>query len=161
LIPYIAGAAAQAAATGMPLMRAMPLVFPEDRLARSFELQYMFGDALLFAPIIAAGGSTQVYFPAGENWVDVETGEWIAGGSVKHITRPLDGYALFGREGHVLCLGRAVQHTGEIDLAKPVEAAWVFGKITSAPCVMNDVVTLSQDGKLVGISDDCIRVFAK
>jgi alpha-D-xyloside xylohydrolase len=63
---------------------------------------------LLFAPIIAAGGSTQVYFPAGENWVDVETGEWIAGGSVKHITRPLDGYALFGREGHVLCLGRAV-----------------------------------------------------
>lgn len=161
LIPYIAGAAAQAAATGMPLMRAMPLAFPNDRLARSFELQYMFGDALLFAPIIAAGGSTQVYFPAGENWVDVESGEWIAGGTVKTIRRGLDNFALFGREGHVLCLGRAVQHTGEIDLTAPIEMAWVFGKATSAPCVMNNAVTLDADGSLRGVARKHHKVFGE
>jgi alpha-D-xyloside xylohydrolase len=161
LIPYIAGAAAQAAATGLPLMRAMPLAFPEDRLARSFELQYMFGDALLFAPIIAPGGETQIYFPAGENWVDVETGEWIAGGSVRTVKRTLDSVAVFGREGHVLCLGRAVQHTGEIDPAAPIESAWVFGHAANKPCVMNGVVTVSSTGTLLGISSDRIRVFAK
>ena len=38
------------------------------------------------------------------------------------------GFAVFGREGYALPLGRAVQHTGEIDAANPLEMLWVFGK---------------------------------
>ncbi len=160
LIPYMLGASAQAEATGLPLMRAMPLAFPDDRLARSFEGQYLFGDALLVAPIIQPGGHVEVYFPAGEAWFDLDTGERIAGGQVRKVHKAIDQLPAWGREGHVLCLGRAVMHTGEIDLTTPIEAAWVFGKATAAPCVMNDAVTLSQDGKLVGISVDRIRLFA-
>ena len=40
----------------------------------------------------------------------------------------LDQFPVFGREGHALPLGRAVQHTGEIDDANPLELLWVFGK---------------------------------
>jgi hypothetical protein len=35
---------------------------------------------------------------------------------------------VFGREGYALPLGQAVQHTGEIDSARPLESLWVFGK---------------------------------
>jgi len=140
LIPYIAGAAAQAASTGLPLMRAMPLAFPRDRLARSFELQYLFGDALLVAPIIASGGNTDVYFPAGENWFDFKSGERIKGGQIRSVQRTLDEAAIFGRDGHVLCLGKAVMHTGEINLSAPIDTVHVFGLPKVVPCVMDSAV---------------------
>ena len=155
LIPYIAGAAAQAAARGLPLMRAMPLVFPTDRLARNFELQYLFGDALLVAPIIASGGTTLVYFPAGENWYDLKTGERIAGGGVRTVHREIDEVATFGREGYVLCLGEPVSHTGEIDLAAPVSEIHIFGFPLTQPCVIDNVVGAYVDEKsalLTGIA---------
>ena len=42
----------------------------------------------------------------------------------------LDQFPVFGREGYALPLGPAVQHTGEIDPAKPLEQLWVFGRPT-------------------------------
>jgi len=39
---------------------------------------------------------------------------------------------VFGREGHALPLGPAVQHTGEIDSQRPLNALWLFGKPTHA-----------------------------
>jgi alpha-D-xyloside xylohydrolase len=154
LIPYLGGLAQQAAKTGLPMMRAMPLAFPQERAAHAFELQYLFGDALLFAPIIAPGGEVEIYFPRGignETWIDCLTGERIAGGEVRRIKRALNKFALFGREGHVLCLGRAVQHTGEIDLLAPIEEVWQFGAPQYAPCVLDDVITLGASGTLLGI----------
>lgn len=143
LIPYMVGASEQAARTGLPLMRAMPLAFPHDRLARSFEGQYLFGDALLVAPIIQPGGCVEVYFPAGQAWYDLDTNERIEGGQIRTISKSIEQLPAWGREGHLLCLGRAVQHTGEIDLASPVEEVRVFGVPTSAPCVMQSAVTVT------------------
>jgi alpha-D-xyloside xylohydrolase len=139
-------------------MRAMVLAFPQDRIAHGFEMQYMFGDALLFAPIIAAGGTTTVYFPAGENWFDLDTGERIVGGTTRVVQRALNEFALFGREGHVLCLGRAVQHTGEINVESPIEEAWLFGEPTVPPCVMKNVVRL-EGARLIGVEAAQCRRF--
>jgi alpha-D-xyloside xylohydrolase len=161
LIPYMVGASEQAARTGLPLMRAMPLAFPADRRARSFEGQYLFGDALLVAPIIQAGGTVEVYFPAGENWYDLDTGECIEGGQVRVVQRPIDKFAAWGREGHLLCLGSAVMHTGEIDLAAPIEEVRVFGEPRVAPCVMNDCVTLKRENNVIRITGvKAAQVFA-
>jgi alpha-D-xyloside xylohydrolase len=154
LIPYMLGLAEQAARTGLPMMRAMPLAFANDRLARSFEGQYLFGDALLVAPIIAPGGMVEVYFPHGENWFDINTGERIEGGQVRVIQKAIDALPAWGREGHVLCLGRAVMHTGEINVSAPIEELRVFGMPRHAPSVMNQCVTLTQENgvaKLAGI----------
>ena len=145
LIPYIMGAAAEAARTGLPMMRAMPLAFPLDRLARTFDGQYLFGEALLVAPIIRAGGTVEVYFPAGEAWYDLDTGERIEGGQVRLMTKSLEDLPVWGREGHVLCLGPAVMHTGEIDLVQPIETVRVFGAPRVAPCTMNQSVKLTLD----------------
>ncbi|MBL8516471.1 MAG: alpha-xylosidase [Betaproteobacteria bacterium] len=144
LIPYIAGAAEEAARTGLPLMRAMALAFPDDRAARAFPLQYLFGPALLFAPIVQPGGEVEVYFPRGEHWIDWASGERIEGGSVRTVKRDLDSIALWGREGHALALGRAVRHTGEIDLTAPVEAVKLFGLTRAQPCVMGSMLRLRE-----------------
>ena len=133
LIPYIMGAMQQAAATGLPVMRAMALAFPDDRAARAYEMQYMFGDALLVAPITTAGGSTEVWFPAGSAWYDLGTGERIAGGQVRRVHKAIDQLPVYGREGHMLCLGAEVMHTGQIDLAHPVQEVWLFGVPKYAP----------------------------
>jgi hypothetical protein len=35
---------------------------------------------------------------------------------------------VFGREGYALPLGRAVQHTGEMNVDNPLEPLWLFGR---------------------------------
>jgi alpha-D-xyloside xylohydrolase len=111
----------------MPVARAMPLAFPESRLVRDFETQFMCGDALLVAPILRDGGEVDIALPPGA-WYDLNTRARYAGSQELRYAAKLDQFPVFGREGHALALGRAVQHTGEMNDELPIEALWVFGK---------------------------------
>ena len=56
--------------TGMPAMRMMPFAFPNDPAVADMFDEYMFGDALLIAPVLTAGATSRsVYLPAGV-WID-------------------------------------------------------------------------------------------
>jgi alpha-D-xyloside xylohydrolase len=126
LLPYLQRVIAEAPATGLPVMRAMPLAFPRDALTRSYETQFMCGDALLVAPILQNGGEVEIALPAG-GWYDLNSRERLEGGCVIRYLVSLNQYPVFGREGYALPLGRVVQHTGEIDAENPLEQVWVFG----------------------------------
>jgi alpha-D-xyloside xylohydrolase len=115
----------------MPVMRAMPLAFPANALTRCYETQFLCGNALLVAPIIQEGGEVEVALPPGA-WYDLNSHQRFPGGRVLRYKATLDQFPVFGREGHALPLGPAVQHTGEIDAARPLEQLWVFGKPTRA-----------------------------
>jgi alpha-D-xyloside xylohydrolase len=130
LIPYLESVIATACATGLPVMRAMPLAFPGNALVRGFETQFMCGDALLVAPIVRAGGEAEIALPPG-GWFDLNTRQRVAGRQVLRYRAKLDQFPVFAREGYALPLGRAVQHTGEIDATRPVEMLWLFGKPTT------------------------------
>jgi alpha-D-xyloside xylohydrolase len=127
LIPYLESAIAEATRSGMPVARAMPFAFPESRLVRDFETQFMCGDALLVAPILRHGGEVDVALPPGA-WYDLNTRARYAGSQVLRYAAKLDQFPVFGREGSALPLGRAVQHAGEIHDELPLDALWVFGK---------------------------------
>ena len=127
LLPYLGTVVTQAARTGMPVMRAMPLAFPGNALTRAHDMQFMCGDALLVAPVIAPGGEVDVALPPGA-WYDLATRQRVAGRQVIRYHATLDRFPVFGREGHALTLGPAVQHTGEVDRENPLNALWVFGK---------------------------------
>ncbi len=127
LIPYLETTIARALQSGLPVMRAMPLAFPGNALVRDFETQFLCGDSLLVAPILREGGDVEIALPPG-NWYDLNTRQRFAGRQVIRYRAKLDQFPVFGREGHALPLGRAVQHTGEIDAALPLEMLWVFGK---------------------------------
>ena len=131
LIPYLESVIATATTTGLPVMRAMPLAFPGNALVRDFETQFMCGDALLVAPIVREGGDVEIALPPG-GWYDLNTRQRIAGRQVLRYRAKLDQFPVFAREGYALPLGRAVQHTGEIDAAHPLELLWVFGKPAAA-----------------------------
>jgi len=81
---------------------------------------------LLVAPIVREGGEVEVALPPGA-WFDLNTRRRFAGRQVLRYRAKLDQFPVFGREGYALPLGRAVQHTGEIDSTSPLESLWVFG----------------------------------
>jgi alpha-D-xyloside xylohydrolase len=130
LIPYLERVIDEATRTGLPVMRAMALAFPGNALVRDFETQFMCGPALLVAPVLREGGDVDIALPPG-NWYDLNTRQRFAGRQVIRYRAKLDQFPVFGREGHALPLGRAVQHSGEIDRAAPLEMLWVFGKPTT------------------------------
>jgi alpha-D-xyloside xylohydrolase len=126
LVPYLIECARVASETGLPMMRAMVLAFPDDHLAWNFEEQYMLGDALLVAPVIQPGGEKQVYLPKGD-WYDFWTGQHFKGRQIRQINSPLDKIPLFGRGGKILPLGPAVQHTGELRSKEKINKIKLFG----------------------------------
>jgi alpha-D-xyloside xylohydrolase len=126
LIPYLQACAIQAQQTGLPVMRAMPLAFPEQPLCRSFEEQYLLGPSLFVAPVVTPGGDTVFYLPEG-GWYDLWSGEYNQGPGLIERDIALEHIPVFGREGHMLPLGPAVQHTGELKPEMDLEEVWVFG----------------------------------
>ncbi|MGI6048357.1 MAG: TIM-barrel domain-containing protein [Petrimonas sp.] len=108
LFPYIYSAALQGRLTGMPILRAMPLMFPDDRMVDNMTNQYMFGDNLLVGVY-----SDSVYLPKG-NWVNFWTGETVSGGRTVHASVPeTRGGALFIREGAIIPYQKASHFIGE------------------------------------------------
>jgi len=89
-----------AAEGGLPLMRMMPLAFPEIqwRGINDWDQQYMLGDDLLVAPAAFYGNTRAVYLPAGE-WYDVFAGEWVTGPAWRVHDMPIENIPLFVREG--------------------------------------------------------------
>lgn len=126
LIPYLQSCAEQAAETGLPVMRAMALAFPEDPASWAFEEQFMCGDSVLVAPVVKPGGGCRYYLPKGE-WFDFWTGDAVAGGDCVDAELPLDRIPIFVRAGSILPLGPVVQHTGELTAETAVETIRVFG----------------------------------
>ncbi len=100
LLPYSLAAAGEAHQTGMPLMRAMPLIYPEypDAHLDWVQYQYLYGPDLLAAPVYSWGTSRLIWFPPGE-WVDVETGEVIAGPQQLRVPAPIEKLPLYRRVG--------------------------------------------------------------
>lgn len=126
LIPYLQACALEAQQTGMPVMRAMMLAFPDEPFSWGFEQQYMLGPSLLVAPVLQAGGKVRYYLPAGK-WYDIWAEAWVQGPGVFEREMPLDQIPVFGREGTLLPLGPAVQHTGQLKAGLDLEQVWAFG----------------------------------
>lgn len=101
LFPYLYSLAHEAQRTGLPVIRAMPLVFPDDPNTCDKDLQFMLGPWLLVAPIYDAGEERTVYLPEGV-WFDFWTGERFAGPATLRVHAPLDTLPLFVRGGAIL-----------------------------------------------------------
>jgi len=99
--------------TGMPVMRALWLNYPDDPKAVACSDQYLLGRNLLVAPVVEPGAtSRRIYLPRGD-WYDFWTGERVAGG--REINRPvnLETLPLYLPAGSILPLGPVKQYTSE------------------------------------------------
>lgn len=144
LIPYVLGIIEDAVRTGLPVQRSMALAFPSDPIAQVWDTQYLLGPALLVAPAVRPGTQVQVYLPKGEAWWDLNTGWRYEGGTTWTVEAGLDTLPVFGREGHMLCLGPAAQHTGDFNSARILDEVWMFGMPEHSPVVMRNKIRVMQ-----------------
>ncbi len=79
LMPYLFAAAVEAHQSGIPMMRAMHLEFPDDPACDTLDRQYMLGGSLLVAPVFTHEGTVDFYLPAGM-WTHYLTGKVVEGG---------------------------------------------------------------------------------
>jgi len=103
LMPYLFQKAVEACETGVPMMRAMLLEFPDDPACASLDQQYLLGDALLVAPVFRADNTVNFYLPDG-TWTNFFTGEQKPGGRWYRETHDFLSLPLYVREGSVLAL---------------------------------------------------------
>lgn len=104
LLPYIYTSFMRAAADGQPVQRPLLLDWQADRNTWTLDDQYLFGEQLLVAPVLAPGQYQRaVYLPAG-SWRDLRTGERHAGGQYVTVAAPLEAIPLFARGGGVIPL---------------------------------------------------------
>lgn len=113
MLPYLYSVVRECATTGMPIMRALWLHFPNDPKAVASGDEYLWGRNLLVAPVVEKGATTrQIYLPRGA-WYDFWTGERLDGG--REISRPVDleTIPLYVRAGSLLPLGPVKQFTSQ------------------------------------------------
>lgn len=99
LKPYIRLQMERAHQDGTPVMRPLFYDFPEDPKAWECEDAYMFGDALLVAPVLMPGVSSRpVYLPSGCRWTEEATGRQYDGGQTVDAYAPLEVIPVFRKE---------------------------------------------------------------
>lgn len=131
LLPYIYAVSHEVTAADGTFQRALVMDFPADKAVWGCADEFMFGRALLVAPVVHAqytpekvayddtpvdfspARSTQVYLPKGSDWYDFWTGERLKGGRTVTRETHLDTVPLYARAGAIIPLGPDVQYSGE------------------------------------------------
>lgn len=104
LLPYILHTARQSAEKGLPMMKALCLVFPQDANLEAYPYQYMFGDSILVAPIVQPDLlAADVYLPEGV-WYSFWDDRRYPGGSVYSIPTSIDRIPVFVRANSLIPL---------------------------------------------------------
>lgn len=97
LLPYLYTAAAEAARTGWPVMRALPFVYPDDPAYDACVTTYLLGPDLLVSAF-----TPKINIPPG-TWYDWRTGEPVTGPTVRDVkVTPSWGGSLYVRAGAIV-----------------------------------------------------------
>jgi len=99
LRPYIHQHMDIASKNGTPVMRPMFYDYPKDEICYKLDDQYMFGEDILFAPIVQQGQTERVvYLPEGD-WVDVHSKEVVKGPLQVIKTAEIHEFIAFVKKG--------------------------------------------------------------
>jgi alpha-glucosidase len=132
ILPYIYSMAHLATRTGLPVMRAMPLAFPDDPVSDTLNMQYMLGDAFLTAVF-----TEKIHLPAGE-WFDYWTGESLHGPADITAKYPDDrGGVLFARAGAIIPRAPVMDYFGH--------KSWETLELEIFPGARNEPFVLCED----------------
>ena len=114
LVPYLYSCAKATYDSGAPFMRALWMDFPNDPNVANLGTEYMFGPALLAAPVTEQGQTKKrVYLPAGADWYDFWTGKKQKGGRWIVAAAPVDRIPLFVKAGSIIPIGSDIQSTAQ------------------------------------------------
>ena len=110
LLPYLYSTVRECHDTGLPIMRALWLHYPDDPAAVARGDEYLWGPSMLVAPVVEKAATTRrLYLPRG-SWIDFWTEENVTGG--RELDRPVDleTIPLYVRAGAVIPMGPVKQY---------------------------------------------------
>ena len=116
LLPYLYSTAFEAAATGIPVLRALPIAFPDDPNVVDKDLEFMIGPWILAAPVCDRTQRRNAYIPGG-TWFNYWNGSRFEGPQTLRPEVPLERIPLFVRGGAIIPLGPRAQRVYEGALA--------------------------------------------
>jgi alpha-glucosidase (family GH31 glycosyl hydrolase) len=112
-MPYLYSAIKETCDTGLPVMRALWLHYPDDAAAAARGDEYLYGRDILVAPVVEKSATTRnLYLPKGY-WYDFWTNEKHTGGQEINRSVDLGTLPLYVRAGAVIPTGPIKQYTGE------------------------------------------------
>ncbi|MFO7657032.1 MAG: alpha-xylosidase [Bacteroidales bacterium] len=119
LIPYIYEQSKKSAITGFPVLRALIMYHPEDKMCWQIHDQYYFGDDFLVAPVMSSENQRDVYLPEGI-WVNLFNGSVTNGAQwLKGYEASLEEMPVWVRFGAVVpYYPESVNCTDEMDWSK-------------------------------------------
>jgi alpha-D-xyloside xylohydrolase len=106
LLPYIYSLSWDVTKNRGSMMRALIFDFRRDTVALAQTDEYMFGKALLVAPVVEKGvRKRNVYLPAGTSWFDFFSGRRFDGGQTINADAPISHIPVFARAGSIVPIG--------------------------------------------------------
>lgn len=119
LLPYIVEQSKKITISGFPMIRAMLMHHPEDKMCWHIDDQYYFGDDFIVAPVMNSENVRDVYLPEG-NWINFFTGEKAQGGKwLNNLEIPLEEMPVWIKENaKVSVYPKHVESTDDIDWSK-------------------------------------------
>ncbi len=113
LFPYIYSLAGWTSQHDYTMFRPLVMDFPRDRTARELNDEFLFGPALMVAPITQyRQRARSVYLPPAAAWYDYWTGQPAASGTFS-APAPNDEIPVFVRAGSIIPYGPAMQYVAE------------------------------------------------
>jgi alpha-D-xyloside xylohydrolase len=133
LLPYLYSLGGRVSRLNDSWIRPVAFAFPEDAKTHDLKTQFMVGDELMVAPVLAPMlygpeskpvtdpvKTVDVYLPENSSWIDFWSGRPQAGGQTVKVEAPLSHTPLFVKAGSILPLGPRMQYSGEKPAA-PIE----------------------------------------
>jgi alpha-D-xyloside xylohydrolase len=121
LLPYIYSTSWDVTRNAGTMMRPLAMDFRNDRAALPIGDQYMFGKALLVAPVTQPFTDVRtVYLPGKDDWYDFWSGERRSGGRVVAANADMATIPVYVRAGSIVPLGPVKQYADEPS-SEPVE----------------------------------------
>ena len=120
LLPYIYSEAWQVTSNHGTLMRPLVMDWRDDVQAQDIGDEYLFGPAILVAPVTTQGAtSRKVYLPKSA-WYDFWTGAKVEGGRYIDAEAPLEKLPLYIRAGSIVPMGPTMEWSTQKP-ADPIE----------------------------------------
>jgi alpha-D-xyloside xylohydrolase len=113
LYPYIYSLAGWTTERSYTMFRPLVMDFTDDRTARELTDEFMFGPALLIAPVTHYKQRDRtVYLPPAATWYDYWTGQHVPSGNIT-APAPYDQIPIFVRAGSIIPYAPPMQYIGE------------------------------------------------
>jgi alpha-glucosidase len=145
LIPYLYTAAREAFDTGLPITRALPLIYPDDVETFNLGSQYLLGPSLLVAPVVTGSDNDpalqrDIYLPSGE-WIDIHDKTLYSGPKwLRNYPAPDWKLPLFVKKGAIIPKAEKSNFIGESS-SESVRVLEIY------PSALSTYVLYDDDGK--------------